>query len=51
MIGKAATPRCFRNTDVSRLPVMWRHNKKAWMTSALFTEWVQLFNQRMRRAR
>ncbi|XP_052221853.1 tigger transposable element-derived protein 6-like [Dreissena polymorpha] len=51
MIGKAATPRCFRNTDVSRLPVMWRHNKKAWMTRALFTEWVQLFNQRMRRAR
>ena len=32
VIGKAAVPRCFRNLNVKTLPVMWRHNKKAWMT-------------------
>ncbi|XP_045195023.2 tigger transposable element-derived protein 6-like [Mercenaria mercenaria] len=50
VIGKTAVPRCFRNINVKSLPVTWRFNKKAWMTSALFTEWVKDLNSKMKRA-
>jgi len=49
IIGKSAKPRCFRNLDKHSLPVIWRSNKKAWMTSGLFKEWMQLFNKKMQR--
>ena len=48
VIGKSAKPRCFRNLDNNTLPVTWKHNKKAWMTSALFAEWMTDFNRQMR---
>lgn len=35
IIGKSANPRCFKNKT---LPVKYRSNRKAWMTSNLFTE-------------
>ena len=39
MIGRYARPRCFK--DVKQLPIrMYRSNKKAWMTSTLFEEWI-----------
>ena len=38
MIGHAAKPRCFRN--VRSLPVKYKSNKNAWMTSDLFMEWL-----------
>jgi len=47
VIGKSLHPRCFRNLDIRRLPVIWRANKKAWMNTALFEEWVRDFNCRM----
>lgn len=47
VIGKAARPRCFKKLELASLPVTWRHNKKAWMTSDLFTEWATKFNKRM----
>lgn len=50
VIGKSAKPRCFKNINTKNLPVDWIHNKKAWMTSGLFTDWVKDFNARMRRA-
>ena len=37
-IGKSAKPRCFKN--VRHLPVEYKSNRKAWMTSAIFIEWV-----------
>ena len=37
-IGKSARARCFKN--VSHLPVEYKFNEKAWMTSDIFTEWV-----------
>lgn len=49
VIGKCAKPRCFRNINVSSLPVQWEHNKKAWMNSALFTSWIKSFNKKMRK--
>ena len=49
VIGKAAKPHAFRNLNVNtQLPVTWRFNKKAWMTSQLFTEWLTSFNSKMR---
>ena len=38
VIGKAAKPRAFRNINLNNLPVTWRSNKKAWMTSELMTK-------------
>jgi hypothetical protein len=48
VIGKAAKPRCFRNLDIRKLPVEWRSNKKAWMTSQIMEEWLTAFNGRMK---
>ena len=47
LIGKAAKPRCFWNLDIRKLPVEWRSNKKAWMTSQITEEWLTAFNGRM----
>lgn len=36
------TPRAFKNHNVfkSRLSVMWRSNRKAWVTQPIFKEWI-----------
>ena len=39
VIGKSLRPRCFKNINVDNLPVTYRANKKAWMTSQIF-EWL-----------
>ena len=38
VIGKSKNPRCFKN--ITSLPVDYRANKNAWMTSDLFIEWL-----------
>lgn len=43
VIGKSKKPRCFRQF----VPVRYRHNKKAWMTRALFGEWLKEFDDKM----
>ena len=48
VIGKAAKLRCFRDLDVWKLPVEWRSNKKAWMTSQVMEEWLTAFNGRIK---
>ena len=48
VIGKTAKPRCFWNLDIRKLPVEWRSNKKAWMTSQIMEEWLTAFNGRMK---
>lgn len=39
VIGKSARPRCF--AGVRNLPCRYRSQKKSWMDSALFEEWVR----------
>lgn len=39
VIGKALKPRCFYN--IKHLPVEYRANRKAWMTSEIFRTWLQ----------
>jgi hypothetical protein len=42
IIGTAARPRVFREqrTETKHLPVDWSSNKRPWMTSAIFEEWL-----------
>ena len=40
VIGKSLRPHCFKNVNVDNLPVTYRANKKARMTSQIFTEWL-----------
>lgn len=49
VIGKAAKPRCFKNMDIWKLPIEWRSNKKAWMTSHIMKECLTAFNGRMKK--
>ena len=49
VIGKSANPKCFKS--VRSLPVEYRSNAKAWMTAALWTEWLKGFDRRMRTAK
>ena len=46
-IGKSAKLRCFKGLELATLPVTYRANKKAWMTSVLFKEWVERLNGQM----
>uniref|UniRef100_A0A8C4XHT4 HTH CENPB-type domain-containing protein n=1 Tax=Erpetoichthys calabaricus TaxID=27687 RepID=A0A8C4XHT4_ERPCA len=39
LIGKSLKPRCFKN--VKSLPMHYEANKKAWMTSELFSKWLK----------
>lgn len=47
VIGKSAKPRCFQGIDIMNLGVTYANNKKAWMTSALFTDWLRKLNNKM----
>jgi hypothetical protein len=47
VIGKSQTPRCFKN--VKKLPVEYAANKKAWMTSGIFQQYVIKTNNELRR--
>lgn len=44
VIGKSKNPRCFKN--IKSLPVIYRGNKKAWMTSVLFEEWLMQLDEK-----
>ena len=49
VIGKSAKPRCFKNVKMERLPVIWEHNKKSWMTTDVFCRWIKQINDQMRK--
>lgn len=39
LIHTSAHPRSMKNIDMSKLPVLYRHNQKAWMTTTIFEDW------------
>ncbi|XP_054652952.1 tigger transposable element-derived protein 4-like [Dunckerocampus dactyliophorus] len=45
LIGKFNKPFCLKH--VERLPLKYNHSKKAWMTPALFTTWIQQLDRQM----
>ena len=44
-IGKFKKSRCF--WGVSYFPVDYETNNNAWMTSAIFVEWIRKWNQKL----
>ena len=51
LIGDAARPRAFKQNNVTpdNLPVTWKHNKKAWMTTAVFEDCLNQLNETMKK--
>lgn len=49
VIGKSAHPRCFKKIKPEKLPVHYRNNKKAWMTSELMSEWLKMVDRQMKK--
>ena len=47
VIGPAKKPRCFKG--VSKLPVSFKANRKSWMTSLLFEEWLRKLDHKMKK--
>ena len=48
LIGKSAKPRAFQGYKTAALPVTYTHNKKAWMTGAIFRDWLESVNNKMK---
>lgn len=47
VIGKSKYPRCFKG--VNQLPVQYKSNKNAWMTSTIFEEWLNDWDNKIGR--
>lgn len=43
VVYKSLNRRVLKGKDKDQLPVLWKSNKKAWVTAALFIEWFQFF--------
>ncbi|UYV68894.1 hypothetical protein LAZ67_6001509 [Cordylochernes scorpioides] len=39
LVNRSLKPRALKGKDSNTLPVHWMANKKAWVTTAIFTEW------------
>ena len=37
------------NVTPDNLPVTWKHNQKAWMTMAVFEDWLNQLNETMKK--
>uniref|UniRef100_U9UAT9 DDE-1 domain-containing protein n=1 Tax=Rhizophagus irregularis (strain DAOM 181602 / DAOM 197198 / MUCL 43194) TaxID=747089 RepID=U9UAT9_RHIID len=48
VIGKSLRPRAFYGIQVSRLPVTYKANKKAWMRNDIFNGWVSELDREFR---
>ena len=46
-IGKFENPRCFKG--IKSLPVTYKANKRAWMTSQIFIEWIRTLDRKLTR--
>ena len=42
--GKAKNPRCFKN--MTSLPCMYKAQRKSWMDSDIFTDWIKQLDQK-----
>lgn len=45
MIGRSAKPRCF--SKVKSFPLVYKSNRKSWMTSEIFSEWLKKVDKSM----
>jgi len=49
VIGKSANPCCFKKIKTENLPVMYRNNRKAWMTGEIMAQWLRKLDKDMRK--
>jgi len=49
IINKSLRPRCFANKNMGTIGVDWYANKNAWMTLTIFQDWLDKFNEKMRK--
>lgn len=49
IIGKSRNPRCFRSFNLRSVGVAYESNRKAWMTSDIFSKWLVTVNNKMKR--
>jgi hypothetical protein len=47
IIGKFGNPRCFCKHNKNMFPCEYTHSKNAWMTRAIFNNWLSTLNRRM----
>jgi DDE superfamily endonuclease len=47
IIGKAKKPQAFQKKSGKQLGFYYRNNAKAWMTSALYQEWIQQWDSEL----
>jgi hypothetical protein len=43
LIYQSLNPRALRSCNKASLPVIWRANKKSWVTQALFEDWFKSY--------
>lgn len=48
VIGKSKTPRCFKNIKTETLPVHYYYNRKAWMNSTIYEDYLKKLNRKMK---
>ena len=41
LVNRELKPRSMKGVDLNKLPVHWMANKKAWVTTDIFTEWFK----------
>ena len=46
IIGKSATPRCFRGINVRTLNIRYESNRRAWVTRDIFVAWLKSLNNK-----
>lgn len=51
VIGRAATPKAFKAAKINakNLPVVYKHNKRAWMLSGLWYEYLGELEKEMKK--
>ena len=49
VIAKLENPRCFKNINKTKLSFKYRANKQPWMNAMIFQEYIQYFNEEMRK--
>ena len=49
IIGKYNNPRAFKGINTNRLPAIYKSNKKAWMNTILFKEWIYWLDNQVKR--
>ncbi|CAF1135758.1 unnamed protein product [Brachionus calyciflorus] len=48
VVSHSENPRCFKSINKANLPVYYRHNRKAWMDSCIFKEWLIKWNKQLK---